>query len=53
MKSNGKGAGYSCESESIVSFGWFAHVERMNEYRVARRVLMAEICGERLRLRLS
>ena len=22
---------------------WFGHVERMNEYRMARRVLMAEV----------
>ena len=24
---------------------WFGHVERMYEYRVARRVLMAEVSG--------
>ena len=24
---------------------WFAHVERMDEYRMARRVLMAEVSG--------
>ena len=24
---------------------WFGHVERMDEYRVARRVLMAEVSG--------
>ena len=24
---------------------WFGHVERMNEYRMARRVLMAEVSG--------
>ena len=24
---------------------WFGHVERMDEYRMARRVLMAEECG--------
>ena len=24
---------------------WFGHVERMDEYRMARRVLMAEVCG--------
>ena len=24
---------------------WFGHVERMDEYRMARRVLMAEVKG--------
>ena len=24
---------------------WFGHVERMDEYRIARRVLMAEVSG--------
>ena len=24
---------------------WFGHVERMDEYRMARRVLMAEVLG--------
>ena len=28
---------------------WFGHVERMDEYRVARRVLMAEVSGGRVR----
>ena len=28
---------------------WFGHVERMDEYRMARRVLMAEVRGERAR----
>ena len=28
---------------------WFGHVERMDEYRMARRVLMAEISGGRVR----
>ena len=28
---------------------WFRHVERMDEYRMARRVLMAEVSGERIR----
>ena len=28
---------------------WFGHVERMNEYRKARRVLMAEVSGGRAR----
>ena len=28
---------------------WFGHVERMDEYRIARRVLMAELSGVRVR----
>ena len=28
---------------------WFGHVERMDEYRIARRVLMAEDSGGRVR----
>ena len=28
---------------------WFGHVERMDEYRTARRVLMAEVSGRRAR----
>ena len=28
---------------------WFAHVERMDEYRMARRVLMADVSGGRVR----
>ena len=28
---------------------WFGHVEKMDEYRMARRVLMAEVSGERVR----
>ena len=34
---------------------WFRHVERMDEYRLARRVLMAEASGGRVlgRLRLG
>ena len=28
---------------------WFGHVEIMDEYRMARRVLMAEVSGRRLR----
>ena len=27
---------------------WFGHVGRMDEYRMARRVLMAEVSGERV-----
>ena len=26
---------------------WFGHVERMDDYRMARRVLMAEVRGDR------
>ena len=34
---------------------WFGHVERMHEYRMARRVLIVEVSGgrERRRLRLG
>ena len=28
---------------------WFGHVERMDEHRMARRVLMAEVSGGRIR----
>ena len=28
---------------------WFGHVERMDDYRMARTVLMAEVSGERVR----
>ena len=28
---------------------WSGHVERMDEYRMARRVLVAEVSGERVR----
>ena len=28
---------------------WFEHVERMDEYRMATRVLMAEVSGGRVR----
>ena len=28
---------------------WFGHVELMDLYRMARRVLMAEVCGGRVR----
>ena len=30
---------------------WFGHAERMDEYRMARRVLMAEVSGGRVRER--
>ena len=28
---------------------WFGHMERMDEYRMARRVLVAEVSGGRVR----
>ena len=28
---------------------WFGHVQRMDEYCMARRVLMAEVCGGKVR----
>ena len=28
---------------------WFEHMQRMDEYRMARRVLMAEVIGGRVR----
>ena len=31
---------------------WFGHVERIDEYRMARRVLMAEVSGGRVPGRL-
>ena len=30
---------------------WFGHVERMDEYRIARRVFMADASGGRVRSR--
>ena len=30
---------------------WFGHVERMDDYRMARRILMAEVSGGRVRVR--
>ena len=30
---------------------WFGHVERMDEYRMAKRVFMAEVSGGRVRRR--
>ena len=30
---------------------WFGHLEIMDEHRMARRVLMAEVSGERIRVR--
>ena len=32
-------------------FRWFGHVERMDEHRMARRVMMEEVSGERVRRR--
>ena len=32
---------------------WYGHVERMDEYHMARRVLMAEVSGGRVRGRQS
>ena len=32
---------------------WFGHVERMDEYHMARRVMMAEVSGGRVRGRLD
>ena len=31
---------------------WFGHVERMDEYHMARRVLMSEVSGGRIQGRL-
>ena len=30
---------------------WFGHVEKMHEYRMAKKVLIAEVSGGRVRLR--
>ena len=30
---------------------WFGHVEKMDEYRMARRMLMSEVSGGRVRRR--
>ena len=32
-------------------FRWFGHMERMDDYRMARRVLMTEVSGARVRRR--
>ena len=45
-------AGIESESASRADqrvLRWFGHVERMDEYRLARRVLMAEVIGGRVR----
>ena len=45
-------AGIEMELESRADqrvWRWFGHVQRMGEYRMARRVLMAEVSGGRVR----
>ena len=44
-----KGVSKLSRSENILK--WFGHVERMDEYRMARRVLMTELSGGRVRMR--
>ena len=44
-------AGIERESASRIDqrvLRWFEHVERMDEYRMARKVLMAEVSGGRV-----
>ena len=46
-----KRAGIECELASRADqrvLGWFGHVETMDEYHMARRVLMAEVSGGRV-----
>ena len=46
-----RGAGIERELASIADqrvLRWFGHVERMDDYRMARRVLMAEVIGGRV-----
>ena len=38
----------ACRADQRV-LRWFGYVERMDEYRMARRVLMAEVSGGRVR----
>ena len=50
-----RGAGIERELASTADqrvLGWFGHVERMDDYRMARRVFMAEVSGGRIRGRL-
>ena len=50
-----RGAGIEKELASIADqrvLRWFGHVERMDKYRMARMVLMAEVGGGRVRERL-
>ena len=35
-------------TEDLRVLRWFGHVERKDEYRMARRVLMADVCGGRV-----
>ena len=35
--------------EDLRVLRWFGHVERMDEYHMARRVLIAEVSGGRVR----
>ena len=45
-------AGIEMELESRADqrvLRWFGHVERMDQFRIARRVLMAEVSGGRVR----
>ena len=47
----GRRAGIESELASRADqrvFRWFGHVERMDAYRMARRVFMAEISGGRV-----
>ena len=44
-------AGIEMELASIADqrlLRWFGHVERMDDYRMARRVVMAEVSGGRV-----
>ena len=50
-----RGAGIEKELAIIADqrvLRWFGHVDRMDKYRMARRVLMAEVGGGRVRERL-
>ena len=42
-------AGIETELANQRVLRWFEHVERVDEYRMARRVLMAEVSGGRVR----
>ena len=47
------GIGRELENRDQRVSRWFGHVERIDEYRLARRVLMAEVSGGRWRQRLG